>query len=355
MLDTPGHTPEHITYTVGPADESVPKAIFTGGTLIIGDAARTDLLGHDMSRPLAAQLYDSLLNKLMQYPDDVEVYPTHGAGSFCAGPVSSERVTTIGLERTQNRLLKARNEDEFVELALSGLPSYPVYYSEMRAINQRGPRILGGVPEPDPLEAAEVKALIDSGVAVLDIRSPAEFAAGHIPDSYGINIGTPVLVWAGWLIPFGTPLVLVTKNEADRQEAVRQLIRIGYDDIRGYLAGGMDAWAAAGYAIEEMPVLSLSDLHAQMQTEEAPFVLDVRQQNEWDLGHIPGATLIENGRLAWDDLSLPTDRDIVVHCAHGARAAAGASVLAKRGYKNIVLAKGGFVKWQASKFEVAYD
>ncbi len=136
---------------------------------------------------------------------------------------------------------------------------------------------------------------------------------------------------------------------------MRQLIRIGYDDIRGYLAGGVDTWAAAGYAVEEMPVLSLSDLHAQMQTEEAPFVLDVRQQSEWDLGHIPGATLIENGRLAWDDLSLPTDRDVVVHCAHEARAAAGASVLAKRGYKNIVLAMGGFVNWQSAGFEVAHD
>jgi len=211
------------------------------------------------------------------------------------------------------------------------------------------------VEEPEPVEAAEVKALIDAGVAVLDIRSPAEFAAGHIPDSYGINVDTPVLVWVGWLIPFGTPLVLVTKNEADRQEAVRQLIRIGYDDIRGYLAGGLDAWAAAGYAVDEMPVLSISDLHAQLQTDEAPFVLDVRQENEWDLGHIPGATLIENGRLAWDDLSLPTDRTIAVHCARGFRAAAGASVLARRGYKNVVLIEGGFVQWQAARFKVAHN
>ncbi len=178
VLDTPGHTPEHITYTLGPADDSVPKAIFTGGTLIVGGAARTDLLGHDMSRPLAAQLYDSLHNKLMQYPDDVEVYPTHGAGSFCAVPVSSERVTTIGLERTQNRLLKAHNENEFVELALSGLPSYPVYYSEMRAINQRGPRILGGVPDLEPVEAAELKALLEC-CDLSDLRAYSADATSH--------------------------------------------------------------------------------------------------------------------------------------------------------------------------------
>ncbi len=352
VMATPGHTPEHIAFTMSRADAGRPLALFSGGALIVGGAARTDLLGHDLSVPLARQLYRTIHAKLLALPDDVAVYPTHGAGSFCAAPTVSDRTTTIGRERATNPLARAEGEDVFVEIALRGLPSYPVYFGKLRPVNRRGPRVLGRLPELPPLSAEEVRAWIDGGGAVLDVRSALEFHRGHIPGAYGIAVDAPLVVWGGWLIPFGTPLVLVTRGLEDREEAVRQLLLIGYDDLRGYLEGGMEAWRAAGYPLEEVRKIAPSALREQLATGKAPVVLDVRQEDEWRDGHIPGAVHLENGRLPWDDLPLPRDQPIVVHCYTRNRSTAGISVLARRGYRNLFLLDGGFAAWEKSGFEI---
>ncbi|HZM21770.1 MAG TPA: MBL fold metallo-hydrolase, partial [Anaerolineales bacterium] len=161
VMITPGHSPEHISYLIVEPDGKTPSALFSGGALIVGGAARTDLLGHEHTHSLAHHLYHTIHDKLLNLPDEVDVFPTHGAGSFCVAPVSSERTTTIGNERKTNPLALAKNEEEFIKLSLTGLPSYPTYYKYMREINQRGARILGGVPVLKPLIAAEVKALMD--------------------------------------------------------------------------------------------------------------------------------------------------------------------------------------------------
>jgi hydroxyacylglutathione hydrolase len=354
VLATPGHTPEHLAFLLAPAagEPGPPTALFSGGALMVGGAARTDLLGHDVCVPLARQLYHTLQHKLLALPDEVAVYPTHGAGSFCAAPASPQRSTTIGQERRGNPLALARGEDAFVALALSGLPSYPVYYRHIRPINQRGPRVLGGVPLLQPLGPHQFQAWLERGALVLDVRPRRVFAAGHIPGAYGIELDAPLGTWAGWTIPFGVPLVLVAASATAREDAVRQLIRIGYDDLPGYLAGEMEAWTGAGLPVAATPTLTAADLHARLAGGEPLTVLDVRQDAEWDLGHLPGAVHIENGRLAWDRLPFAPDQPIAIHCASGTRAMTGASVLARRGYTNIIQVEGGFRAWQRAGYEI---
>jgi hydroxyacylglutathione hydrolase len=197
-LSTPGHTPEHISFAVYEPGRSAPSAVFSGGALIVGGAARTDLLGQDLAIPLAQQLYHSIQDKLLDFPDAVTVSPAHGAGSFCNAPASSERISTIGREKLWNPLALAPDEESFVTRALSGLPSYPTYFKYLRAINRHGPALLGGVPVLKPLNSEEVFRLSSLGVAILDTRPPKAFAAGHIPGSYGIPLSAPLITWAGW-------------------------------------------------------------------------------------------------------------------------------------------------------------
>lgn len=352
VIETPGHTPEHISFLIAPDDDHTPSAIFTGGALIVGGAARTDLLGHDLSVPLARRLYHTLHHKLMALPDDMNVYPTHGAGSFCIASASNDRVTTIGRERRSNPLTQPQSEEEFVQRALSGLPSYPYYYRYMRGLNERGPTLLGGLPTLDPLTAAEARDLIERGTLVLDVRRKEAFTEGHIPGAFGIQVQAPLVVWAGWLVPFNAPLILIAENLEQRLEAVRHLIRIGYDNLRGYLEGGLESWVAAGYAVEAAATLSVAELRERRHSGEALIILDVRQDSEWESGHIPGAIHIENGRLPYEQLNLPHDQPIAIHCASGNRSIAGYSVLRRLGYDNVIQVVGGFEAWERAGFEI---
>lgn len=355
VLATPGHTPEHISFAVRSTVGDAPAALFSGGALIVGGAARTDLLGHDLTEPLARHLYRTIHHKLLRFPDEVAVYPTHGAGSFCAAPSTYERTTTIGQERRRNPLVQATSEEAFVRLALSGLPSYPTYYRYMRPVNQQGPRVLGGLPVLQPLSPEAVQQQMAQGVAVIDTRTPHEFAAGHIPGAYGIPLAAPLITWAGWVVPFGTPIILITDTPAEREEAVRQLIRIGYDDLRGYLEGGIAAWEAAGRPVTQVPVIPVEELHRELERGNAPVVLDVRQDAEWRAGHLPQAIHTEAGRLPAGELPLPKDGPIVVHCAHGDRSTVSISVLEQRGYRNLRLLDGGFSAWEAAGYEVVRE
>jgi hydroxyacylglutathione hydrolase len=353
ILATPGHTPEHISFTLTGAGQPGPAAIFTGGALIVGGAARTDLLGQHFTRPLTQLLYHTLHDKLLHFPDEVAVYPTHGAGSFCNVPGSSERVTTIGRERRGNPLALARSEDEFVAQALDDLPSYPAYFAYLRAVNQLRSRVLRGLPLLEPLSAPAVQAhMAQGGVALIDTRTPGEFAVEHIPDAYGIPLDAPLATWTGWVVPFGTPLVLVADDPRQREEAVRQLIRIGYDDLRGYLAGGMAAWRAEGLPGARVPVMSVEELYHERRRGATPRVLDVRQDAEWRAGHLPGAIHVEGGRLRAGQVALPKEEPLVVHCAHGDRSTVAISLLQQRGYANLALLAGGFSAWAAAGYPV---
>jgi hydroxyacylglutathione hydrolase len=356
VLATPGHTPEHISFTVTPAGSVAPHSIFTGGALIVGGAARTDLLGHDSSEPLARQLYHTLHDKLLRFHDEVRVYPTHGGGSFCAAPTSNERTTTIGRERHTNRLTQVFTEDDFVRLSLSDLPSYPMYYRYLREVNRRGARVLGGVPVLEPLPPRYVEKALANGVAVVDIRPPCEFAEGHIPNSYGIPLVAPLITWGGWVVPFGSPMILVADVPVKREEATRQLIRIGYDDLRGYLDGGIAAWQAAGLHTGRTRLVDVNELHDWVQRNDAPLIVDVRSDAEWRTGHIPGAMHIEAGRITETAAAqLPRDRPVVLHCGAANRATVGLSLLERLGYRDLMMLDTGFGNWRDAGYEVVEE
>ena len=351
VMTTPGHTPEHISFLVLEADGKTPAALFSGGALIVGGAARTDLLSPELTRPLASQLYHTIHDKLLKLPDEVNVFPTHGAGSFCVAPVSSERTTTIGQERRTNKLAQAQSEQEFIARSLEGLPAYPTYYKYMRAINQRGAAILGGLPVMKPYSASEVKALMEDGVVVLDIRHQKPFGAGHIPNSYGIRVDAPLVVWAGWVIPFGSRILLLGESAADREEATRQLIRIGYDDVIGYLEGGIEAWARE-YPLATVQSMDPKELRDRLQEVT---LIDVRRRSEWEEGHIAGAIHFEGGRIPWEPLPFPQDKPLAIQCSSGNRSMIAISVLKRRGIPNVIQVNGGITKWQMNGFEVVKD
>ena len=352
VLATPGHTPEHISFALIEKNQTEPTALFTGGALIVGGAARTDLLGHHFTRPLTHLLYETIHHKILAYPDYVAVYPTHGAGSFCNAPSSSERTTTIGRERQSNPLALAESEEEFIAQSLGNLPSYPTYFNYLRAVNQLGADILRCVPTLHPLSPQQVREQMAQGVAVVDIRTPREFAEGHIPNSYGIPVGAPLSTWAGWVLPFRTPITLVVDDPAMREGAVRQLIRIGYDDIRGYLNGGIAAWQAEGLPVSRVPVLSAEEFYAAREQGNATHVLDVRQDAEWRAGHLPHAIHIEGGRLPFGDVPLAKDQPLVVHCGHADRSTVAISILERHGFSNVRLLCGGFSAWEKAGYPV---
>ena len=359
VMTTPGHTPEHISFLLVESDSKTPTTLFSGGALIVGGAARTDLLTPELTQPLARQLYHTIHEKLLTLPPSVDVFPTHGAGSYCVAPASQERTTTIGRERMSNALALARSEEEFVQHLLDGLSSYPTYYKYMREINQQGPRILGGIPVLKPLSPSEVKALMEGGVVVLDVRHGKLFGAGHIPNSYGIRVDAPLTTWAGWLIPFGSRIVLVAESTEQIVEATRQLIRIGYDDLVGRLEGGIEAWARE-YPVGMIPGMNAQELREQLNAIKAGsrrglLLIDVRQKSEWDEGHIPGAIHFEAGRVAWEDLPFPHDRPLAIQCSSGNRSMSVSSVLHRRGYRHVIQVEGGIRKWEKNGFEITRE
>jgi hydroxyacylglutathione hydrolase len=232
------------------------------------------------------------------------------------------------------------------------LPSYPAYFKHLRGVNQSGPKLLGGIPVLKPLDPEAIYQGVDQSVAVLDTRSSPAFAAGHIPGSFGIPLGTPLVTWAGWVIPFGTPLVLIAENSVEREEAIRQLIRTGYDDLRGFLEGGLPAWEAAGQPVVRVPRIPVEDLVRRLEGVNAPAVIDVRFESEWRAGHIPGALNVEAGRLPAEDIPVPKDRFTVVHCGHADRSTVGISLLEQRGFRNLALLEGGMSAWNAAGYPV---
>lgn len=359
IMTTPGHTPEHISFLLVEPDGKTPSALFSGGALIVGGAARTDLLTPELAHPLASHLYHTIHDKLLKLPDAVDVFPTHGAGSFCVAPASNDRVTTIGRERTTNPLALARSEAEFIQRSLMNLPAYPTYYKYMRGLNQRGAKILGGVPILKPYSPGEVSALMDEGVVVVDIRHQKAFGAGHIPNSFGIRLDAPLIVWAGWVIPFGSRILLLGESAEDRSDATRQLIRIGYDEVIGYVEGGIEAWARE-YPVETVPSIGPKELRERLNAVEAdgrpPLqLIDVRRLSEWEEGHIPGALHFEGGRIPWEALPFPTDRPLAIQCASGNRSMVAISVLKRRGIQNVIQVDGGITKWKMNGFELQRD
>jgi hydroxyacylglutathione hydrolase len=335
---TPGHTAEHLAYLL--LDGPQVLGVFTGGSLLVGAAARTDLAGPEHTEPLARAQFASL-RRLLALPDPTPVYPTHGAGSFCSAPPGAERTTTIGREKTANPLLAVPGEDAFVRVLLASLGTFPPYFLRLPEENRRGPAIVACPPTLPPLTADRVRALRDGGGQVIDVRPVADYAAGHIPGSLAIALRDAFATWLGWLVPDpATPLVIVAGPGQDLAEVAWQALKIGYGNLAGTLASGLPAWEAAGNPV------AVTRLLAPGQVDPAA-VVDVRQAGEYAGGHLPGARNIELGALSRQAPGL-AGRPVVVMCGHGERAATAASVLERMGHAGVTVLPGGPPDWSAA-------
>jgi glyoxylase-like metal-dependent hydrolase (beta-lactamase superfamily II)/rhodanese-related sulfurtransferase len=331
-IATPGHTPEHLAYLL--RDGSRPLALFSGGALLPGSVARTDLIAPERTEPLARELYTALHARILGLPDALAVYPTHGGGSFCSTAASGERTTTIGREKAANPLLQAPDEDAFVERLFASYGSYPTYFSRLREVNRRGPRVWGTLPALRVLALEEVDRLRRDGAEIIDVRPTDAFAAGHIPRSLAIALRPSFASWLGWLVPEARPLVFVLEPGQDRREVVRQALGIGYEELAGELDGGIDAWTAAGRGLVATPFADPLSIASPM--------VDVRQRDEYVAGHVPGALGVELGSLPGAASALPPR--VVVSCAGADRAMTAASVLERRGGQAEVMS-GGADRW----------
>jgi hydroxyacylglutathione hydrolase len=341
VLATPGHAPEHVSYLL--LDGGRPLALFSGGALLVGTVARTDLASPELTERLARAAYQSLQQRLLPLPDELTVYPTHGAGSFCSAPVGGERTTTIGAERRHNRLLTAPNEDAFVAQLLAGFGSYPPYFLRLRERNRVGPELLTADWRALPLLPTDrVRAHVAGGGALVDARPIGAFAAGHIPGALSIELRPQFASWLGWLVDDAQPLVVVLDEDQDRGELARQCRTIGYDHLVGELAGGMAAWRAASLPEDQLPLVQ-----AERLDDQPGVVLDVRQVSEVADGHLPGAVAVELGDLAGDRLPAELPKGpVTVMCGHGERAMTAASLLARAGHHDLWVALGGPQDWE---------
>ncbi|GAC1448210.1 MAG: MBL fold metallo-hydrolase [Ktedonobacteraceae bacterium] len=347
VLATPGHTPEHVSYVVYEPDSTTPYSVFSGGSMLVDGAGRTDLLGAGMTLTLTRQQYHSLRRLLDTLPGSVLVYPTHGAGSFCvASAVSSSRGTTIGQERLVNPAAQATSEADFVQRQIAGYTAYPKYYDNMHDINQAGPKILGSLPELAALTPKVVREHMRTGMPLVDGRPRDAFAKEHVPGSLNIELDSSFGTYVGWLLPFNVPLMLLIEDEDGRREAVVQLVRIGYEQSQGYLEGGITAWKAAALPVGSFERIDIDALYKRWAQHVPMTVVDVRRDDEWREGHIPGALHLHVGELSQHLDEVPRNHPIVVVCRTGHRAEIAASIIAATG-REVIAVQGGVPDWIA--------
>lgn len=334
-MTTPGHTDEHVAFLL--RDGATTLGVFTGGSLIAGSAARTDLVDPDRTEELARAQYQSL-RRLAELDASVLVWPTHGGGSFCATSATSATAgggaTTISQERATNPMLNAADEDEFVRLLLDSLGSFPPYFLRLGEENRRGPAVL-----PPALSLEAVSSYGDA--LIVDVRSPEAFADGHPEGALSIPLRPALASWLGWVAPHDRPLLLLRDTDQDVDEVLWQAAKIGYTNFIGEIAGGMAAWTAAGLPI------AAHDLRPAHRSDEA-VVLDIRQRPEYAAGHVPGAVNVELGSLAEQVAVLP-DGPVVVMCGHGERASTAASILDRAGFADVTVLAGGPKEWAAAQ------
>jgi hydroxyacylglutathione hydrolase len=344
---TPGHTPEHISWEA--RGDGSPHAVFTGGSLLVGSTGRSDLLGEEMAEELTRAQYRTA-QRLASLPDEVQVLPTHGAGSFCVGDMpSTARTSTIGEERRQNPALLAADEDAFLRQQLANATRYPAYYRYMAALNRAGPPMLGRLPRPVVLSVDDLERRAHLGTHVIDGRERTAFAAAHVPGSINVELNEAFGSYVGWLVPLGEPIALVLPDPLAEsiEEAMLQLLRIGYEKIEGVLAGGIDAWQDAGRAVRSYPTASMKELHGvRVEAGREVAILDVRQPMEWrDDGELPGSARIFAPDLPGRIGELPANGEYWVVCTTGHRAAMAASILDRAGVPVRLVSRGGTVGW----------
>jgi hydroxyacylglutathione hydrolase len=362
-LHTPGHTPEHLAFLVtdSPAS-SAPLGVLSGDFVFVADVGRPDLLERAAKyqgtmEHAARQLFQSL-QRFKRFPDFVQIWPGHGAGSACGKALGAMPQSTVGYERLANWAFGITDEAVFVRAVLEGQPEPPKYFAEMKRINRDGPRMLGVRSRPPRIAVSQMSDLLRSGALVVDTRAAADFAAAHIPGTINIPLNRSFTTWVGWLVPYDRVFYLVIDHGRadDVDDAVRDLAMIGLDRVTGFF--GADealwaAWRAGGGTIGNAPSISMQQLAERLSSGQVT-VIDVRGQSEWDAGHLPGEAVVNIplGYLTDRIGEVPTTGSVVVLCQSGSRSAIAASLLRAQGRANVVTFEGGFSAWQQAGYPI---
>ncbi len=338
-LETPGHTPESLSFTVSDKNfNAKPVAVFTGDTLFVGEVGRTDLY-IALKEELSGKLYDSIHKKLLPLGDHVIIYPAHGRGSVCGMNIAEREFSTLGYERQFNPML-SKNRKDFIRHKLEEDHYFSPYFRHVEKLNRDGIPLVAKIPEPVPEGADDFSAAIDrNNMIILDIRSPEAFAGAHIPSSLAIPLNKLHLL-AGWFLPYDKKIGLVMDRDEDAVIAHLYLMRMGYDNIAIYLTGGMNAWIVAGKPFSSIPTVPFSALKPLSGNKEGFFLLDVRSRSEAEEMPLNAQRRIWIGDLQQHFGNLPRDRKIVTFCGGGQRAIAAASLLRQARFSNVEVCLG---------------
>lgn len=351
VLETPGHTPEHISYTVtDSARGEEPVAVFCGDTLFVGDVGRPDLFP-GRAEELATKLYHSLHEKLLNLPDFCEVYPAHGAGSLCGRAMAAKRTSTIGYEKAYNYALNIKEVNEFIEKLTTTMPDAPDHFSRCTGTNREGPLLLQVLGRVKAFDNNDFREHADrSDYAILDVRSFESFGGQHIKNSYHIDLNSNFATYAGWLMPPENNILLVTDNYEQMLKACVQLHRVGLDRIKGYLEDGMYGWVTAGLETGHVPQMSIVELHRRITSGNDLVVVDVRSVSEYEDFHIHNSINIPVHELRERFTELDKMAEIALICGSGHRSSMGCSILKQKGFENIYNAAGGMTGYAAAGY-----
>jgi hydroxyacylglutathione hydrolase len=340
---TPGHTVESVSIVMTDLDQPAsPQAVFTGDTLFVGDVGRPDLSANHTPQELAALLYQSLHEKLLTLPDDVEIYPAHGAGSLCGRQMGSERSSTIGKERRFNYALQAGTCDEFIHLLTDSLPPRPEYFGREVELNRQGAASLDELQPLRALAAPEVLRLQSEGAIVLDTRPAMEFAVAHVPGSMHIALSGQFASWAARIIGLDARIIIAGEDPDHIRESQLRLARVGIENVLGYLDHGVTGWIKGGYELDYIPQVSVQEL-AELEDYA---VLDVREPSEVESGAVDRSVRVPLGQLAARAGELDRSKLLVVHCKGGYRSSIATSLLRRSGFRDIANLTGGYDAWR---------
>jgi hydroxyacylglutathione hydrolase len=342
VLSTPGHSSEHVSYVFRREGQAAP-VLFSGGSLIVGGAARSDLAGPELTDHLTHHQYETLQRAFTDLPDETLVKPTHGGGSFCSAGSGKKHTSTLGEERETNKLL-SMGEKEFLGSWPASFPRTPAYFARMREINWSGPRLAKDIDMPRPLTPeAFAAAAAEPGSVVVDVRDAASYAEAHGQGSLAIPFRDAFPTWLGWLVPADARLLLVLGDMA-LEDVVGACLLVGLERLEGYIDGGMEAWREAGLPVRSLPTIGPDDVVSWMEKGAQP--LDVREPDELELGGIAGAVSVPLGDLPGRAAGLAAGRPLVVYCASGMRSTTAASLLERAGIGPVVNLRGGYGVWQ---------
>lgn len=358
VLHTPGHTPESVTFLIADTTRAPePWLAMTGDTLFVGDIGRPDLVGADAARRLAGDMYESLFHRILTLSDSLLVYPGHGAGSLCGKSIGAMRSTTLGFERRFNPALAPRPKEAFVEFAVNDLPEQPGNHRRIKAMNRIGPEPVGKVEE-QPLTIRQVDPHLQQGAVLLDTRPKKAYSAAHIPGSIHLEADSRLGNRIGFMFSSERPVILLLDELSQYREIVNNLLRVGYDNILGYLAESLETWEELGLPLASGDIQDIEplELHRLLQTVsdgESPLVLDVREPWEFRRGHVPGARLIPLGQLAERIGELEPERPVAVICATGNRSQSAAALLGQKGFQKVFNVLGGTSAWKQDGLEIS--